>query len=264
MRLPIIFTKRLLTNPYAIGWGIVFVYFWIVMGALVESVNIPKSSAVYYTASWYGIEAMFANSAFAVSITFMISYQAGGLSYLTRFSRLTPKYYLFSLYVTMLTTTLVVSGIIGLGVISLFSYHFGELILPKNWGLFFLEPILAGLLFLPLSMVLVELTILTSRKLRNAISFIPLILTYLFGFSYLYLKLCNVVYYSPFVSIQAIGIQSFFTEDIPLNYTDYSGPTFNVGYAIASVIGWSIALSLIAMLLLRRLYYKSLEEERII
>jgi hypothetical protein len=152
------------------------------MGVFIESASVTNSSAVYYTASWYGIIALLATSSFATSIAMMIYYQSSGLSYFTRFSKLTPKYYLFSLYFTMLITTTVVSVIMGLGVVSLFSYHFGETIAPKNWGLFFLDAILSGVFYLPLSLFLEELTVVTSRKLSNAISFIPIILAYLFGF----------------------------------------------------------------------------------
>jgi hypothetical protein len=263
MKLPLIFTKRLLTNPYALGWGIAFMFFWIAMGAFIESASVSNSSAVYYTASWYGIIALLATSSFATSIAMMIYYQSGSLSYFTRFSKLTPKYYLFSLYFTMLVTTTVVSVIMGLGVVSLFSYHFGETIAPKNWGLFFLDAILSGVFYLPLSLFLEELTVVTSRKLSNAISFIPIILAYLFGFSYMNINLGNLVYYSPFLSIQVLGMQSFFTKSIPLNFNDFKGPTLNVYYAIISLIGWSIILSFASMLLFRRLYYRSLEEARI-
>lgn len=264
MKLPLIIIKRLLTNPYALGWGIALMFFWIVMGAFIDSASVPKSSAVYYTASWYGIIALFSTSSFATSIAFMIYYQSGSLPYFMRFSKLTPKYYLFSLYFTMLVTTIIVSIIMGLGVISLFSYHFGETIAPKNWGLFFLDAILAGVFYLPLSLLLEELTIVTTRRLSNAISYIPVVLAYLFGFSYININLGNLVYYSPFLSIQVLGVQSFFTRSIPLNFNDFKGPTLNVDYVIISAIGWSIVLSFASMLLFRRLYYKSLEEARIV
>ncbi|WP_236752647.1 hypothetical protein [Acidianus sp. HS-5] len=264
MKLPLILTKRLLLNPYAIGWGIAFMYFWIAMGAFIESSSVPKSRAVYYTAGWYGVIVLLSTSTFATSIAIMIYYQSGGLSFLTRFSKLTPKYYLLSLYFVMIVTTIIVSALMAVGVISFFSYHFGETIEPKNWGLFILDMILSGIFYLPLALLLEELTVVTSRKLSSAISFIPLVFAYLFGFSYLNINLGNVVYYSPFISIQVIGMQSFFSKPIPLNYSDVHGPTLNVDYSIISVVVWSIVLSVASMLLFRRLYYKSLEEGRIL
>ncbi|BCU69633.1 hypothetical protein [Stygiolobus caldivivus] len=263
MKLALIFVKRLLINPYAIGFGIAFTYFFIAMGAFILSSNY-EYSPVYYTASWYGTVVLMSTSMFASSIGMMISYHSGGLSFLTRFSRLTPKYYLLSLYLTVTLTLLIVSVLMSVGVISLFSYRFGELILPKDWGLSFFDVVLSGMFYVPLVLLLEEATVVTSRKLSRAVAFIPYFLAIMFGFFYSNSDSTNMAYYNPFVVIELLAEQSFSTKPIPLNYNDLHGPTLNIGYSIASVLIWSLLLSLASIAMLRRLYYKPLEEGRFV
>ena len=133
---------------------------------------------------------------------------------------------------------------------------------------------LTAIFYLPLDLLLTIITLITSRKLQGIISYIPFLLSYLFGLSYIYLNLYYVVYIIPFYSIVAIALQSFNPNEVPLNYVEYmysyyhgtsvSAVPFSVGLGIISVLVWTIVLTLVALPLFRRLYYKPSEEGRII
>ncbi|MGC9105585.1 MAG: hypothetical protein ACP5HQ_04075 [Thermoprotei archaeon] len=267
-------TKRVLLSPYALFWGVAFTYFWIFMGAFVMSANVPKVAAVYYTAAWFGTVLLLSSSSFAVSMSYMLAFQTGGLPYLMRFSKLTPRYYLASLYAASLLVTLVVAAVTTPGVILLFSYHFGEVITPASWGLAILSATLAGAFYIPFVLLIEELTLKLSPKVQTAIPFVPLMLSYLSAFTYINLEVGYAVYLDPFMAIDALAVQSFLTNRMPLNYASLTtpkyfllggtsrGPYFDPALAIASVLAWVAVLSLASMALFRRLYYRSPEEAR--
>jgi hypothetical protein len=274
VKLPLLITKRVLLSPYALFWGVAFTYFWIFMGAFVMSANVPKVAAVYYTAAWFGTVLLLSSSSYAESMSYMLSFQTGSLPYLMRFSKLTPRYYLASLYVASLLVTLAVTAVTTPGVILLFSYHFGEVITPASWGLAILSAALAGAFYMPFVLLVEELTLMLSPKVQTAIPFVPLMLAYLSAFTYVNLKVGYAVYLDPFMAIDALAIQSFLTTRIPLNFASLTTPEyflsggtkqepiFDPVLAVASVLTWIALLSLASMTLFRRLYYRSPEEAR--
>ncbi|AOL17317.1 hypothetical protein BFU36_12030 [Sulfolobus sp. A20] len=269
MRLLKYVTKRMITNPYLLFWGVGFLIFWEIIGAFVESSSIPKVvyAEEYYTASWYGIIITLSSSALGVSINYVLSYQTGGLPHLFRYSRLTPKYYLSSTYIGMGVVNLILSIVMLATTYLLFGIKFGfSEAIPKNFPLLLITALIAGLFYTALSFNLSMLTLKTSRKMENLIDFIPLVLGYLFGFSYLYANAGYVFAFSPFSEVAMLGISGFTGSNPPIYTIQQTNPqqTITFVYPLLGLILWTLALSGVAVFNLRKLYYKPLEEGKTI
>jgi hypothetical protein len=84
----------------------------------------------------------------------------------------------------------------------------------------------------------------------------------------------SLVYFSPFAAIEALIISSYLDTQIPINFATLvtgnykvyaiNSPQFSIPIALSSIIFWTIFLSLIGIIGLRKLYYKPLEEGRIV
>jgi hypothetical protein len=242
--------------------------FWEIIGAFIESATIPKQAPSYYIASWGGILILMAASSLATGSTIMLSYQTGGLSHLFRFSKLTPKYYLGSIYAGITISTLfIILIIIGTSYLffgSKFSY---AVAFPKNIGVIFITSILTGLFYTALSVNLSVISLKITRKLTTAIGFLPLMLSYLFGFAYLYLNLKQVVIGIPFSDISMLSFYGYTGKNPPLylGVGDYTSSISTVPllFPLISLITWIIILTITGMILIRNLYLKQLEEQRV-
>lgn len=273
MRLQIYLTKRLLTNSSLIGWGLLFIIFWAVIGAFVESHGIPSNLPVdaYYTSSWYGILVLLSFSSIGVSLSFSISYHTGSIPYLIRYSKMKAYDYISGITIAGLVTSLVYSLIL-LAVVDLFfSQHFGIQMTPANIPLIIISSILAGFFFVSFSLFL-ELIVIKylgfNPATRQAVDFIPLILGYLFGFSALYLNLDNLIYASPFVDIEYLLTEEYYGHTIYMNSLVNNTAT-STSQVFSTVIGllvliiWIIALFSVSLLLFNRIYYRNIYEGKI-
>jgi len=276
MRLLLYMVKRLITNPYNVGWSILFMLFWVLMGAYVLSSNVPKivNAEKFYTAAWAGVIELLVLSSSSMTLTIILNYQTGGLPHLLRYSKLTPTYYIASLYSSNLIMQIVYSLILIIAVYTTFSNHFGINLYPKNVLLIVITLVISSLFFTSLSIFLNLIILRSTRKMQQLVDFIPLILGYGFGFTFIYLNMGSLVYFSPFAAIEALIISSYLNTQIPINFatlvTDnykvyaINSPQFSIPIALSSIIFWTIFLSLIGIIGLRKLYYKPLEEGRIV
>lgn len=283
MRLLYYIIKRLLTSPAILGWGFAYMIFWILMGAYVFSSGMKPADFYnqeiygqvvnYYTAGYAGVIVLISLGTLSTGITYMLYYQTGGLSHLFRYSKLTPLYYVSSVYIG----SIVVSVINGLIMILLtgitFSNRFGLSLYPKNPLLLVAFIILAMVFLTSFSMILNIITLKTSRRMRNFIAYIPLIFAFLFGYGYLFLNMNKESYLSPFTMINTLVMSGYLNRPAPLNYATlttfnyYSGTppaiiNVSIPYAIFSLLIWTIALTIISIVGIRKLYYKPFEEER--
>jgi hypothetical protein len=276
MRLIIYMIKRLLLSKTIWGWGFAFVIFWAAMGAFLLSSDVPKLQDVdyMYTASWAGTVIIFSLGAIGTSITYVVTYQSGGLPHMLRFSKLTPQYYLLSIYLGALVVISVI-GLITLSIVgAMFSAHFGIPLYPRNMFAETGEILLAALLMTSLSLLLNVAIVKISRKAQNLISFVPLLLSFLFGYGYIYLNLGNLTYLSPYTAIDSLLIQGYVNHPIPLDLSAFVISHLNNGqlnylgslnpiYAVLSAMMWFLLFTAISIPLVRSLYYRPLEESRI-
>lgn len=260
----------MIKRPAVLFWSIGIVIFWEILGAYVQSEGIPLSFAKYYTASWYGISMLISASALSVSTNYVLSYQAGGLSHMIKFSKLTSKYYLISIYAGItVVSVIIVSTILG-STYLIFGSKFGySNVLPSNIAFIIVTFIFTGLFFTSLSINLTTIAIRTSRKLQPIINFLPLFLGYFFGFVYLYVNLGNLEILSPFTSIGMLSFYGFMGSNPPLVIIPSNINNINAIQNVTpilpllSLVMWILVLSLTGIIQMRNLYLKPIEEERI-
>ncbi|WP_230955537.1 hypothetical protein [Sulfolobus acidocaldarius] len=106
------------------------------------------------------------------------------------------------------------------------------------------------------------LSLKTTRKIGNVISFLPLIISYLFGFSYLYTNLGNIGLGSPFVNIAMLSYYAYMNQDPPLYLIGNVNSSISPVLPLIVLISWIGLLSVLALMFIRNLYLKPLEEGR--
>ncbi|AHC52484.1 hypothetical protein SUSAZ_04950 [Sulfolobus acidocaldarius SUSAZ] len=106
------------------------------------------------------------------------------------------------------------------------------------------------------------LSLKTTRKIWNIISFLPLIISYLFGFSYLYIDLGNIGLSSPFVNIVMLSYYAYMNEDPPFSIMGDASSSVSPFIPLIVLLFWIGLLSVLAVIFVRNLYLKPTEEGR--
>jgi len=269
--------KRILTYPQLLGWGILFDLFWGVLGAYVEgpsfikSLNLPSIAkhSVYlqYTSVWYANLVIMSLSAIATGIAFILYYQTGTLPYLIRYSKLKTSTYFTSMYSGSLIASIILELLITATTVLMFSNSVGISVTPSNIGIIMLTIILGSIFFISFSTFLNLLIIkLHAYRLQNLFNFIPLILGYLAFAMFTYVTLTSpAVYYSdPYMAIAILLYDGYYGSFKFFNATGVE-TTLNLSLALLSlsIMAWTAILNVINYILVRKMYYVSLEEGRI-
>ncbi|BCU66752.1 hypothetical protein HS7_01890 [Sulfolobales archaeon HS-7] len=281
MRLLYYLIRKLLTNPYVLGWSIAFTLFWVFMGAYVFSTDIAylnpsvplqyyHETVYYYTAGWTGSIVLFSLGSFCTTLTSILYYQTGALSHLFRYSKLTPVYYLSSIYAGSVISSVVIGGLLTAITYMIFSNKFGFNVYPKALMTLLLYIVLSSVFLVSFSMLLDIIVLRTSRKMAGLINFIPLILAYVFGYGYLFINFDNTVYFNPYTVIETLVISSYLGKPVPINYFAYytatnvstSSGLISLPLSILSLVVWTVVLTYISIVELRKLYYKPSQEGR--
>lgn len=265
--------KRLLTNPATIGWGFLFIVFWAVLGAFVESSSIPShlptSAYQFYTAGWYGVLEIISFSAASVSIVFAFTYQTGAIPYLIRYSKMKGIDYLSGLLASGLVTGLAYGLLLLVLVYALYSYHFGVSLTPANVPMIVGVILLFTLFFSSFSILLGILKVKylgLSQATGQIVNYIPLILGYGFGIAALYVNLGDIVYATPFTSAEYLLMQGYYGHKIPLNIASYSsvtGSMFSPVLGVISIVAWTAIVLALSIFLFTKIYYRSVYEGQI-
>jgi ABC-type Na+ efflux pump permease subunit len=134
----------------------------------------------FYTAAWAGVIELLVLSSSSMTLTIILNYQTGGLPHLLRYSKLTPTYYIASLYSSnlILIMQIVYSLILIIAVYTTFSNHFGINLYPKNVLSIVITLVISSLFFTSLSIFLNLIILRSTRKMQQLVDFIPLILGY--------------------------------------------------------------------------------------
>lgn len=261
------YSKALLTNRALWGWGVAFMVFWLVIGGFVESTGLPKgdqAAALSYTASWYGLINLFSLSSLAISIAYSLMYSTHSLAYSFRFTKLKPSSYLINVVASSLIMGVVLSIIMLLSTYAIFSYKLGGAVAPVNPTATVPVAALAGVFMYALATLLV-LILINSLGLKNQsfVSFIPLMLGYVFGFMQLFVSLPSlVIYASPFSAIQDLLYHAYSGQPIPKVLSNPTSTALSPAYLAISLAAWTLVLLLVDSALLRRIKPRSVEEAR--
>jgi hypothetical protein len=266
MSLAVPYTRAVLRNPNLLFWGIAFMAFWFVLGAYVFSVGLPlnRPSEVAYTSAWYAIIALFSLTIVAMSIATSLTYGTEALAYSFRYTRLTPTSYALSLMASAAVVGLLFSFVMAGLVSGLFSAHFGTDIWPANLAGLVGVSILSGAFMMGLgaALVLVVVNYIGLRSM-NFIEFVPLVLSYIFGFAQLYVALPSIVLYlSPWNDMESLLYQAYRGMPATVTLTASGSPALDWPLCVAALAGWVVVLVGVSSLLLGRIRSVSVQEGR--
>jgi hypothetical protein len=263
------YAKALLSNKNLWGWGVLFMAFWLVIGGIVESSQVPAHqplAALDYTASWYALIALFSLASLGVTISFSLAYSTSSLSYYFRFTRLRPVTYMLDLLVSSTAIGVVLSVIMIVLTYMIFSYRLGGAAAPvAPWAAIGVSA-LSGVFIYAFSTFLV-LLVINNLGLRNQsfMSFMPLVLSYLFGFANLFGTVPTaLIYASPFTAIQDLLYHAYSGQPVypglanPVN----NGPSLQPLYFALSIAAWIALLVVVDAFMLSRIKPRNIEEAR--
>ncbi|MCL5787518.1 MAG: hypothetical protein M1581_02750 [Candidatus Thermoplasmatota archaeon] len=262
------FIKSMLKNRNLWGWGVLFMLFWLFMGAFVFTSGFPKQE-VYYklnAAIWFGLIGLISASTLATSISQSIYYGNSSLAYAFRFTTLKPSGYISSFMLSAAIIGGVFSGIMLTVTYAIFSYNTGYMLIPKFPYVSVITGFAAGaFMFLLASIIIIVFNNYLGLRNVTFASFIPMILTYLFGFTQFNTVLpAYIIYGSPFTDISDILVWSYYGHRVPLNTLEPIGTGGYINPEIQAMILviWILILAFSSFLLIKKIKPRSIEEGR--
>ncbi|NON61471.1 hypothetical protein [Acidianus sp. RZ1] len=279
-KLVLYIVKRFLTSKPLIGWGILLTFFWIFVGAYLESsslnsvpTSIFKEAYYTYTTNWFMFAIIYSLSALATTVSNTITYQTGSLPFLFKFGKLTPRKYLASVYVGVEIVSLVIGLLMTAFTTILFSTNGkGVFVYPANIPITILAILLAGFFMTSLAFLLDIVVIkYLGLKNQNFVSFIPLILVFIFYFLYIYSTFKSAIpdYLSPFNALMLIAGIGFYGKALPVSMGQFTAgmetsvPSVSLTYLVASALIWGIVLSVIDTVLIKKITLRNINEGKI-
>ena len=259
------FIKSLMKNRALWGWSVLFMAFWLFLGAYVFTQSVgTESDWAIYTATWFAVIGLIAGSVIATPISFSAYYASPSLAYGFRYTKLKPSGYLSSVMLSTAIISVIVGSIILILTIVLFSARSGFTAYPSApWtviGIFFLS----GVFMLLLSVTLVVF-VNNYLGLKNVsfIAFVPQLLSYIFGLSQVGIQLPSfLVYAAPFSDITRLLYLGWYGSPSAMNFVSDSGALANSYELLAFLVIWIVILFFTSMILLKRIKSTFMEEAR--
>ena len=260
--------KGLMRNRSLWGWGVLFMLLWLLLGAFVFSTGVPhvERAMLAYTSSWYGIIALYSFASIAITISYTIYYGSSSLAYSFRYTRLRPSSYFLSLLAASSVMALVMSAIMLAATYGSFSYRFHTSLQPSQPLAALASSALAGAFMMVLAVALV-LVVVNYAGLRNInfVSFVPMVLAYVFGFGQLFVNLPAVAeYLSPFTAITSLLFTSYSGLAMPVHPLDPSSGALDWRLSLLSLAAWTAAIAAADVQLLGRIRPRAVEEGRLV
>ncbi|MHA1264320.1 MAG: hypothetical protein ACTSRS_03715 [Candidatus Helarchaeota archaeon] len=259
-------TKTLLKNPYLIFWSILFIEFWVVMWAFVFGNQLPslESAIRDYQAMAYGNLLMLSLSAAAITIASTLLYSSKSIRFITKYTKLSPIQFILENLVSSLIVLLIISGIMFISILLVFYLKFELVILPVNaLGLVF--SIVLSNLFIYLLALFLNLLVINLRapKSSSFITFVPMILAFT-SYSALWIDFGTFAYISPFNCITSICYYFIAGKSPPTGNFFMTGEKtlVNMDLIFLSLVLWIILLTIISIVLLKRMRGIGIEEMR--
>lgn len=259
------FLKSMVTNKSLWGWGVAFMMFWLVMGAYVFGFRSNTHSiALYNAAVWYSIISLVSASTLATTVAYSTYYGNSALSYAFRFTSLKPSRYIGAFLAGSSAMGILMGGLIMIFTFLFFSNKSGFILTPVFPIQDLVISFLASVFMYLLATVLV-ITVNNYLGLRNIsfVSFVPLLLTYLFGFAQLGVSLPQfLIYASPFTEISDLFFRFYYGHDPVVLLSNPGSGHINSWILLAGIFLWIGILFILAAFLMRRIKSVPIEEAR--
>lgn len=267
------YIKSLFLSKQNIFWSIIFVIFWLFMGAYLFSRGIPREIiALYefkigYTSSWYGVAGTFSLAALCVSLCYYFLYITASLPYIVKYGKVSAISFFFQIILGTFLYSSFLAAILIISAYGIFSHSFSSNLSPALPGLAFLVIGIGGIFYYLLS-VLIILILILIRKIKSVrlVSFFPMMIS----FALVYLQVFGVanktiVYLSPFNNIYTLTAYAYFGKPIPLKWGELfakEAVLINPLYSLSILLIWMIILFLIDIYLMRGIKEIPIEEIR--
>lgn len=239
--------------------------FWLFMGAYVFSGNIHTLQVYRFNAAvWYALIALISSGSIATSISYSIYFSNSSLAYAFRFSRLKPSTYIANVLMSTSVMGAILGALMLVFTFLLFSSQSGYSLVPSNAAFALIISVGAGAFMFLLAAVLIIL-VNNYFGLRNVtfVSLIPMLLTYIFGFSQLGLRMpIYLIYGSPFTDISDLLFQAYYGHPANVVMSNTTSPLVNSHYLIGGMVAWIVLLSFASVMLVKKIKPKSIEEAR--
>lgn len=261
------FLKSIVSNKSLWGWGVLFMVFWLVLGAFVfanGSLLNSERAALAYTSSYYGEISLFSFSSLAITISYTIYYGSSSLAYGFRYTRLSPSKYFFSLMGASSVMASIMSVMMMIITYMMFSERLGYNLFPSDLPGTIAISALSGAFMMVLAILLV-LLVVNYIGLRNIgfVGFVPLVLSYILGFGQLYANLPTwLEYASPFNAIVSLLFTAYDGSPIHTQIVNAASGTLSWPVLLLAIIVWVLILSIADIYLLGRIKPRAIEEAR--
>lgn len=270
------YLKALVTNPSLIFWAVIWIAIWVSVWVYVYGVDMPAEYVKIYQSLTYSSLYVLMISSAAVGITYSLIYSSRAVRYVTKYTKLSPARYhlenaLASLAMLSIYTAIYLAMVTG------FFYSRYGLAIPPEKPFEFVGIALLCSLFMYLFSFFLHLLVIISRAPRlvnQLVSFTPVIFGLLLG-----------TLIPLYTDIKWLAIVSPFNAAVALTYYSYSGETLSTGnyvlylanrfsgrapglgaaeplLALAMISIWIAILSLLNLILLRKVRGISIEELR--
>lgn len=259
------FIKNIITNKSLWAWGVFFSVFWLFMGAFVFGFELSSKSVSLYTAAiWYAIIALISTSTISTTVAFSVYYASSSLSYVFRFTELKPYKYVMNFIFAAIITGLIMGTFIMVFTSLFFGLKSGYRLIPV-FPLEALSIYLLSSIFMFLLALILIIIINNYFSLKNIsfVSFIPMILTFIFAFTQLSISLPKyLIYLSPFTEISNLLFYLFYGHDSVMVFNNPFSGTINPHLLIIFLSAWIIVLLICGIILIRKIKPVNIEEGR--
>lgn len=258
--------KSLFKNRMIWFWGIFYVSFWLILGVFVWSNGMEINYLKDYAATWYAFDSIISISSISVSLSYSIYFSSTSLSYLFKNSRLSSYEYYIESIISIAIFFIIVGILLGLIEILLFKIKFNIWIIPSNIPFLIILLFISGLIFYSFSIVMVILiNNYAGLKNINFVSFVPMLLGWLFGYSVIFFKMPNYVIYSNFITPLAYAfVNVFLNHQVYVELSNPNSGIVNIQFCALSIFIWLIVLIIGSIYLLKRIRAKNIEEAMVI
>lgn len=266
------YTKSLFLSPENIFWSIVFVIFWLLMGAYLFTRGIPKEVIalyefkIWYTSSWYGVAGTFSLASLCVGLCYYFLFTTSSLPYITKYGKISiNSFFLQIIWGTFLYSSFL-AAILMLCTYAIYSHALSSRLLPANPFFAFLAVGIGGLFYYLLAAMIILILILT-RKVKSVrlVSFLPMMASYALVFLQVFGAAGKIlVYLSPFNNIYSLTTYAYLGKPIPLKWEETAGGAILIDptYSILILLVWMIIFALIDIYLMKRVKEIPTEELR--
>lgn len=255
----IVYSRRIWIFGIALGLFLLYAGY----AQSLAGLKLTRSFDMGYSAQWISIVILFAMGSVSTAVAQSGVFSASSLPYLFRFSRFRRRDYVYNLSVSAAIACLVLSTILSVAGMELFSGKFGTGIMASSISGTYLSILMGSffMIFFSIFLVLVCINYIGARSL-NYIYLVPSILTYGFGIILLTTSALNISLFYAIPFTDFLGIFYAFFTGSALHLYNSAGSSLNIYYMVVSILIWTALLAAADILMLGRLKLVSMEETR--